>query len=722
MKHEAQFDSAFRVPSWSPPAEARDQLDEEIHRFVGAAAQASVEPDAALALKVTAGLGKTATALRVIARYGEMLLSRGHVLIYVPTLELAERALAEFRTLAPGLPSRVIRGREALRPDDRKHKMCERAELANAISGFVPSVTQALCRGHDPDGNFVHSPCASGCPYLQQKDIPGPHVVFLSHAYLTVDPPVDRDYPAALRVIDEKVWPTLTRTSHFSIDDFMRAPPNPLQQGLHEKLTRAKAAIVDGLERILPLHDHLRSSGFDTEQLQRLAEAEERSRSHLEIGPWQAAQTLAFCVETFDTRSFIASRQRQRIFERLSEKEEGHCVGLRLSDMKTEHGSQRVIQTSSLYDVDRDAPLLLLDADADADITERVAPGAKFITIQSPPMADIVQVSDLTLSNSWLLDSEEGAQRRAAVLTILKREVDKAAGGGTLVVATKSVLRMLHADVGNSLSGSDEEALRQPLLGAEPRWFGPRTQGVNDFERHASIVVIGRLQPAVSDIEASARAVFARDEVSITSHASGPLPPTKAHIIFSDGSVRQAGLRAHPDPRAQAILAQTRECGTLQSIARLRLLSPNRAKRVVVLSNLPLPDFPVTRLATLSALARDLEQEPDWQGFIRMEHALRATMGRPVRGTRLSAAGLAADLPRDFDTESGAKRFRRGRPTSHLVSLCQRVAAANGWSITPLLLRRSAGGKAVPAILLDAPVAPLTMANSLWPAFAPEFS
>ncbi|WP_206734692.1 hypothetical protein, partial [Enterococcus faecalis] len=90
---------------------------------------------------------------------------------------------------------------------------------AKAIARFVPSVTQALCRGQDPNGQFVQSPCASGCAYLEQKDIQGPHVVFLSHAYLTFDPPVDRKFPIALRVIDEKVWPTLTRTSHLSIDD-----------------------------------------------------------------------------------------------------------------------------------------------------------------------------------------------------------------------------------------------------------------------------------------------------------------------------------------------------------------------------------------------------------------------------------------------------------------------------------------------------------------------
>lgn len=724
MKHEEQFEAAARIPRWLTPAEPRAQLDEEIDRFVKAAAEATAEPEAALALKVTAGLGKTATALCVIARYGRELLARGHVLIHVPTLDLAERAHADFRALAPGLPSRVIRGRDAQRPDDREKKMCERAEIAKEISGFVPSVTHTLCRGLDPNGNFVQSPCASGCPYLEQKDVEGAHIAFLSHAYLTVDPPVDRDYPVVLRVIDEKVWPTLIRTPHLALDDFMRAPPKPFPETLRDTLSRAKASIVDGLQRELPLHDHVRNSGIDTEQLQRLSQAEGRARYHLDIGPWHLTEAVDFCLETFDRKSFITSRQQQCILGRLAEKEAGHCVGLKLLDLTTDQGSQRVIQSASIGEIDRDAPVLFLDADADAlpDITERIAPAAAFVSIQSPPVADIVQVSDLTLSNSWLLNLEKGAGRRAAVLTILEHEVDSAAGDGVLVVATKSVLAALHGDIGQPVSEDDDEALRRPLCGAEPRWFGPRTQGVNDFEDFAVVVVIGRLQPGIPDIEASARAVFAQDDLPIETHVSGPLPATGAQIPMADGSVRAALRRAHPDPRAQAILAQSRECATLQAIARLRLVSPDRPKRVVILSNLPLPDFPITRLSTLAALERGLEHEPDWQGFVRMQNALRATMGRPVRGTRLSAAGLSADLPRDFQSEASAKRFRRGRPTSDLVSLCRRVAAANDWQITPLLLTRSAGGKAAPAIILDDFGAPLEMAESLWPDLTPEIA
>jgi len=722
MKHDNHIEAAAQVPRWLAPEEARDQLHKKIDRFVKAAAKGKAKPDAALALKVTAGLGKTATTLRVIAHYGKALLAKGHVLFYVPTLDLAERACADFRLLAPDMPSRVIRGRSARRPDDPELKMCERAEIAMKIAGFVESVTEALCRGLGPDNNFVQSACASKCPYLHQKDVSGPHVVFLSHAYLTVDAPVDQEYPVALRVIDEKVWPTLARSSHLAIDDLMRAAPSSLPKDLHKVLSLVKAAVVDGLQRDLPLHEHIRTVGIDTEKLLRLAKEEKQSRGPLEIGPWQSPALFDFCVNTFDTKSFIASRQRQQILRRLAEREAGHCVGLKLIEMRTELGSQQVIQSADIDEITRDGPLLLLDADADPEITECIAPGAAFVSIQSPPIAEIIQVSDLTLSDTWLRDPVEGAQRRAAVLTIVKREVDKAAGGGVLLVATKSVLSALHTDLGNASDSDDDEALRQPILGAEPRWFGPRMQGVNDYEAYATIIVVGRLQPGASDLETMARAVFSQDETPIAAHISGPLPGSTAPILMSDGSLIEAPQRAHPDPRAQTILAQSRECATLQAIARLRLVSPNCKKRVLLLSNMPLPEFPVSRLTTLAALQRGLEYETDWQGFLRMETALHASMGRPVRGTRLSASGLETDLPRDFVSVDSAKRFRRGRSTSHLLSLCRRVAAANGWQCIPLNLTRSSGGKPVPALIFEHDGAPLETARALWPQFTPELA
>ena len=102
-----------------------------------------------------------------------------------------------------------------------------------------------------------------------------------------------------------------------------------------------------------------------------------------------------------------------------------------------------------------------------------------------------------------------------------------------------------------------------------------------------------------------------------------------------------------------------------------------------------------------------------------MEKALRATMGRPVRGARLSATGLETDLPLDFPTEDAAKGFRKGRTSEHMVELCQRIATANGWGMVVLSLKRAGGGKPTPALILDALGNPLHRARELWPDLTP---
>jgi hypothetical protein len=701
MKQETTSTGARHVPRWQSPDDARAKLEQIIENFIGGAACSADKCEhssEALALKVTAGLGKTATALRKIAEHGPALLAQGHVLVYTPTLDLAERAHRDFLALAPDLPSRVIRGRDALRPESQTTRMCERADLAKQIAGFVPSVTHALCRAIDAEGKFVQASCASACPYLAQKDIDGPHVLFLAHAYLTAGLPIGDD-DVVLRIIDEKVWPALTRISSQPIEEFMRAPSDSFPEDLRSRLSEIKALVVDGLQRNLPLHEHVRRSGIKTESIIELVEAERESRSQLDISPEQDTDTIEFWVNTFDHRAFIASRRRERVFSLLCEKETGTCNFLRLVETGVDGASRQTIQAFTTDEMPRDAPLLLLDADADPDITEQTVPGADFVGIDSPPVADIVQVADRTLSDTWLLDENAGAARRASVLQILEREVGDAHGSGVLIVATKAVLRALHEDVYGSAPSGDSD-LRKPLLGAVPRWFGPRMQGVNDFESYAAMVVVGRLQPRISDVENLARAVFGRAPSPIVPHANGPLPAKDALYLMRDASEVSGRGNMHPDSRVQAILEQTRECGTLQAIARLRLVAPQRAKRVVILSNLPLPGFPITRLVTLDTLARGLEHEPDPDGYFRMETALRAIRDRPVCGTRLSASGLAADLPRDFVTIGAARRFRRGRTTEHLVALCKRIANGNSWPLTQLLLRKPEGGKPTPAILL----------------------
>ncbi|SMX35272.1 hypothetical protein [Actibacterium lipolyticum] len=706
-------------PVWREPEDARRELYERLEAFIRAAAAGDIndgEDFPALTLKVSAGVGKTSTALRLLARHGRALLARGHIMVYVPTLELAERAAADLQELDSDLPISIIRGRLASNPDSGK-QMCERPDLVEAVTNLVPSVTQALCRV-ERGGELVEAPCASECPYLLQKDAVGAKIHFLSHSYLEAYPPVDRDTPVALRIIDEKVWPNFCSTTDIFVEEFLRAPEPGFPRELRSDLLIAKTGIVAALQNGADVRNHLMSHKVDKEKLKALSKGETASRDNLDIMPSDSVARVEFMLKKHDRFALFASRKRQALFDLLASKEALGPNRLTLEERPCGSGTRQVIRLYNVTKIERDAPLLMLDADADEAIAERLAPGTGFAKIETKPQAEIVQISDRTMSDTWLLDPEAGTGRRAKVLAIIGREVTRADGSGVLVVATKSVLEKLHEDAGQPVGYEKDEDMRRSLLGAMPRWFGPKMLGVNDYERYRTIVIIGRLQPCIRDIEKQARSLFNDTEAPLSQFTGGPLPEQETVRILHDGSLHAAKVRSHPDRRVEAVLRQTRECGTLQAIARLRLVSPDQPKRVVVLSSMPLLDLPISKLTTLDALFRDLEDEPDLAGYLRMERALRATMGRPVCGTRVSAAGLAADLSEDFTSVNAAKEFRRGRNTIAILDLIGRIAAKNQWPVTRIdLTQQGRGGCATPAVVFAPRSQALSQASRLWADF-----
>ena len=703
-------------PHWREAKEGREYLAAKIDAFVSRSSLKNAAPEA-LAMRVTAGAGKTRSALESIARHAEELLARGHVLIYMPTLDLAERACDDFRAIAAGTPCAVVRGRDAPRPDAPKSKMCERIDLVKEVSGLVSSITTALCRKVTKDGVKIEAKCAAHCQYLAQYDEIGAKVYFIAHNYLTMTPPIDTEIPCALRVIDEKFWQGQTHTTTIFVESFMAAPSEDFDPSLRDDLARVKGVIIDALQRDLPLKKHLCDADIGNDLLSELADAEQASRTPLELYPNADIRTIKLKMDDFDKWAFFSSIARQNLFARLTMTKKNHCNRIAIRQLSDANGPREAIEHHQIKAVPMDAPILMLDADADPMITQILTPGANFDTIEIKPEAEVVQVNDRTLSNAWLLDTKKGKERRKHVLDVVRREVATANGRGVLIVATKTVLAGLHRDCGQAI---DEKDLLKPLMGATARWFGPRMQGVNDFEDYKTIIIVGRLQPPSIAIEAQARSLFGDDEHPFETLQECCLPKIPSNILMMDGTAVAAVTRAHPDPRVQTMFEQTRELGILQAIARLRLVAPRMPKRVVILGSTPLPRFPVSTLASFETVTAGLENEADPAGYKQMQEALMTKNRRPVKGVRLSAAGLATDLPRDFKSLYSAEGFRRGRNTPAICALIQRISAAHGWPMTVLELKADNGGRAVPACIFSASSEAVNIARSLWPDLNPK--
>ena len=476
----------------------------------------------ALAAAVTPGLGKTGTTLRLLAEFAPAFLSEGHVAVYVPTLDLADRAYADFVCLAPDVPARVLRGRDAGHPLTGV-RMCERPEIARRIAPVVPSITGAICeraRGR-------RAPCAVACPYLEQR--PDTHsVLFLAHSYLTAKPPVGG--PVVLQIVDEKVWPALIGVREVTVEDWLLPPAAGLDSGLEQHYRQARYRAVEALQtRECPIAA-LRSAGLTAAVLGALAAHEFETAPSLDLRPDMPRETTRQAVEKFDFNLWALRTGRGQILRYLARALDT-AASARLT-LATRHGSdarRQVLRLHKLHKLDPDIPTLFLDADADPAILEQIRPGTRHVRVTVAPKATVVQAVDRTLSNAWLLDKSRGKDRMDSVLRIVRREVEGASPGRVLLVATKDVLHALHVQATGIAPRSPEDLL-EPLLGAHPRWFGPRLQGVNDYEDFDTVLLVGRLQPPVEEVERCARCVFG--------DADSPLSPIE-RPIFPQRSARR---------------------------------------------------------------------------------------------------------------------------------------------------------------------------------------
>ena len=95
---------------WMHEKKMEEHLDEILLNPIQKGASETKEDPPVLGLQVSAGLGKTLTALKCIAKQGAEILKGGHILFYVPTLNLAEEAHTEFQNLNSKLPSLGVGG------------------------------------------------------------------------------------------------------------------------------------------------------------------------------------------------------------------------------------------------------------------------------------------------------------------------------------------------------------------------------------------------------------------------------------------------------------------------------------------------------------------------------------------------------------------------------------------------------------------------------------
>ena len=630
-------DRPAEAPQWLGVAEAEDR----IRQAVGAALEAVVkgQEGPVLAVAASPGAGKSRVAREVLAaRLAEL---GGDVGFYTPTLALAEEAAEHFRQL--GVEALVIRGREAARPDGGG-PMCQRAGLVGLLKAAGLEIGANICQRKEPSGAVEVCPHRSGCPWVEQwQELPsGPVVRCYSHAHLWLPDTSGRGEPV-LRVIDESCWGGALGMAEVPLGRWLglrRCKPE-LAADLHQAAADVLTMLRTGAG--------LDSLPWSAEELRRFAGGE-HGGCIVHAGPSATDAEIAAAARMRGETDKGAGA-RAAVWRLLAEaKEAGRdkCERVTLGGKGAGEGL-RVHWRKAMPE----GPVVVLDADADAEILRALWPGreVELVRAELRPVAQVVQVADKSFSKRALLGLEGkggGEELRAEVVGMVRLEVLRQraeGGGGVLVVASKAVVRRFFED-----AGQPAPALGAELHGARWAWYGPATRGLNDWRGFGAVVLLGREELPPEALAGQARALFGDGPEPLAlpepDGCGAVLPPEAAlPMLMADGSARALMGRAYAEPRLRALQMQHREHGMRQAAERLRLAHAPSPKRVLVLSRVPVPGLPVAELVAWADLAPG--------------RFARALAEAAHRGgiLRTSAAGLAADAPETFPSVKAAEHW-----------------------------------------------------------------
>ena len=522
-----------------------------------------------------AGLGKTTTFLDVLSEQAQ-----AEVRLYVPAIRLAEEAAWSARERE--LRNQVIRGREAVVGG---LPLCRKHEEARIVARAGLPVMETLCRKKLQDGTEQRCEFFEHCRYLKQFRVTESGLRIFAHEYLFLPPPKGLSQPALI-VIDEAFALRAARHASFCLDR-LTTPRTGMkiehEAEIHDVALKVRDALEKGLDpRAVADADafgHVlkRESTVDGEQLvwPSMIWREQKRR----LASLRKNERLKLCALWRVLRDQAGSKGAL------------YRVELRRNEPMPdgEHQDRVHVWWSAALHLPR-APVLLLDATLDEQIVRQPLPRATVHRIAARRNAVVIQVKDTACSRNRLLSFEGAAEeekaRAANRLADVRHlaEVEAYGERRVLLVTYKAAAERL---------GS--------IPGVDITHFGA-LRGLDRYKDHDTIIIAGREQPPVSEVESLARSIFGDEPLALLGGARLCLEVRGYRM--HDGSQVGGKVEVHPDPRCQAILEQIRERESEQAIDRLRLVHRETPARVLLLSNVVL-DVTVDRLVTWNELIPD---------------------------------------------------------------------------------------------------------------------
>ncbi len=491
-----------------------------------------------IAIKVTAGVGKTTAVIRELS--DRLKCNAGERAFYaVPNHAKCAEVVDEFAK--HGLTARIWQG-FGFPPDNPS---CRRAVEAQKVVDAGGSLIE-MC------GTCAFHPKRGGdCAYQLQRHLK-PEVWVVPHATLQFEPRmVDKVFDWG--VIDESYSVSAERDA-IHIDELCS-----IEQG-RGRNSRSYENAIARLQQILRKHSigPINRDAF-IEFTADACRAFSKSAmidhlSPLDVGP----DLIDACA--IQNRRVV---RRSRFWRILGDFLAGdHQSSGRL----TWTGSECVMQAPRpIADGWRQCHLLLLDATLDARIAQQWLPGVQlWAEIDVENTGKVRFVRNPPVSFNKIIPSSTSPDTLRTQENNLRRIWHRIeAEAGARAVVGEAVLAIMPKGAEDWIRGHYEGSIPSNL---HIDHFG-NLRGVNRYERVAKAIVVSRTQPTAREIERLTAALFDRPVEPLPSEFLGK----RARLLkMRDGTARAIDIDHHSDPNAQALLEQIREAEVEQAAHRLR--------------------------------------------------------------------------------------------------------------------------------------------------------
>jgi hypothetical protein len=554
-----------------------DNFSEKLHKY-WRADFSDFEIPPALAIKATAGLGKTSKLIARLIKHNALEL--GDIHYFVPTHNLSNQLITDLDEAldVEGKSFRLrktqlIAGRD--KTDEYGRPLCEKATLAKEVAKLGLPVSSTLCKSGNKTCQFFDS-----CGYQRQfgdkkaeeaaeAEVPDFNKVFsevkvMAHNHLFLNTKGRMRKPK-LVIIDEAFWQTGIDETLVSPNDLF-AVNKPISAFIGQTLLNPDSP---------PLLKALRDAGYDEWQLAFEAdEIEEEVTVKVDIKPDMATseQGRRLSSAAYVVKAHILLKHLSAELAR-GERDESHVVRYEPeSNDNNPKAGKLVLTTRKHLNVDSGTPIIFIDANAQKEILEQFVDSVDVVEIAAERKATIHQFTDRAFSKTKLLSPV------GKLLTQVKEFVAGVASkGATLVACTKAVRVAICGD-GDTYEGASFVN------------FG-NLRGLNDYASFDNVIILGREQPAANGMSDQARAIWwdSEEPLRALKDKNGNHPYTtqsRGYRGIQRGSVQ---VQTHPDLRAQLLLEQVREAESEQALDRLRLLrGEGKQRQVYILSNVPL--------------------------------------------------------------------------------------------------------------------------------------